>query len=379
MMNAADTARTALRADAETILRGAIRTVLPDEAVRRALTDVQFPGRVFLVAAGKAAWQMANVACKALPALAGGVVVTKYGHVKGKIDGVACYEGGHPVPDENGLRGTAAALALTGALRADDTVLFLLSGGGSALFEQPLLPLAELAGHHAISSFPRAQILWRSIPCASGSHSRQGRALCRALRARAGLQHRAERYRRRPARHDRLRSRVSRPLHLRAGHRGRGKVPAASVSAGTGSAGGRNAENARKRDDQYHRQRARSSARPPKTSAARSAMSRFCSPTASPARRAKREAFSHPSRARMSGPGAVARLPRRRGDGRAPRRRTGKGGRNQELALSAALGIEGLSQCARRLRRVRRHGWPDRRGWRHRRRRHGVGNAPARR
>ena len=144
MMNAADTARTALRADAETILRGAIRAVLPDEAVRCALTDVQFPGRVFLVAAGKAAWQMANVACKALPALAGGVVVTKYGHVKGEIDGVACYEGGHPVPDENGLHGTAAALALTQDLRADDTVLFLLSGGGSALFEHPLLPLAEL-------------------------------------------------------------------------------------------------------------------------------------------------------------------------------------------------------------------------------------------
>ena len=144
MMNAADTARTALHADAEAILRGAIRAVLPDEAVRRAITDVQFPGRVFLVAAGKAAWQMASVARETLPALAGGVVVTKYGHVKGEIDGVACYEGGHPVPDENGLRGTAAALALTQDLRADDTVLFLLSGGGSALFEQPLLPLAEL-------------------------------------------------------------------------------------------------------------------------------------------------------------------------------------------------------------------------------------------
>ena len=144
MMNAADTARTALHADAEAILRGAIRAVLPDEAVRRALTDVQFPGRVFLVAAGKAAWQMASVARETLPALAGGVVVTKYGHVKGEIDGVACYEGGHPVPDENSLRGTAAALALTQDLRADDTVLFLLSGGGSALFEQPLLPLADL-------------------------------------------------------------------------------------------------------------------------------------------------------------------------------------------------------------------------------------------
>ena len=143
-MSTADASRAALRADGETILRKAIRAVLPDGAVRRALAGVQFPGRVFLVAAGKAAWQMASVAREVLPTLAGGVVVTKYGHAKGPIDGVACYEGAHPVPDENGLRGTEAALALTEGLRADDTVLFLLSGGGSALFEQPLLPLAEL-------------------------------------------------------------------------------------------------------------------------------------------------------------------------------------------------------------------------------------------
>ena len=143
-MSTADASRAALRADGETILRKAIRAVLPDGAVRRALAGVQFPGRVFLVAAGKAAWQMASVAREVLPTLAGGVVVTKYGHAKGPIDGVACYEGAHPVPDENGLRGTEAALALTEGLRADDTVLFLLSGGGSALFEQPLLPLGEL-------------------------------------------------------------------------------------------------------------------------------------------------------------------------------------------------------------------------------------------
>ena len=133
-----------LRADAETILRASIGAVKPDSAVRRALEGARFPGRVFLVAVGKAAWQMASVARETLPALAGGVVVTKYGHVKGEIADVACYEGGHPVPDENSLRGTAAALALTQDLRADDTVLFLLSGGGSALFEQPLLPLADL-------------------------------------------------------------------------------------------------------------------------------------------------------------------------------------------------------------------------------------------
>lgn len=133
-----------LRADAETILRASIGAVKPDSAVRRALEGARFPGRVFLVAAGKAAWQMASVARETLPALAGGVIVTKYGHVKGEIADVACYEGGHPVPDENSLRGTAAALALTQDLRVDDTVLFLLSGGGSALFEQPLLPLADL-------------------------------------------------------------------------------------------------------------------------------------------------------------------------------------------------------------------------------------------
>ena len=74
----------------------------------------------------------------------GGVVVTKYGHVNGEIADVACFEGGHPVPDENSLRGTDAALALTEDLTESDTVVFLLSGGGSALFEKPLLPLAEL-------------------------------------------------------------------------------------------------------------------------------------------------------------------------------------------------------------------------------------------
>ena len=49
----------ALRSDAETIIRSAIDAVKPDAAVRRALERLVFPGRVFLVAAGKAAWQMA--------------------------------------------------------------------------------------------------------------------------------------------------------------------------------------------------------------------------------------------------------------------------------------------------------------------------------
>lgn len=133
-----------LREDGERIVRRAIEAMLPDEAVRRALHGVSFEGRVFLVAAGKAAWRMANAARACLGTVAGGVVITKYGHLGGRIEGVCCYEAGHPVPDENSLRATDAALALTSGLRADDTVIFLLSGGGSALFERPLIPLAQL-------------------------------------------------------------------------------------------------------------------------------------------------------------------------------------------------------------------------------------------
>ena len=134
-----------LRADAEAIVRDAIAAVLPDEAVRRALADLTpGPGHLLLVAAGKAAWQMARAALDALPRVDGGVVVTKYDHVKGALPGVACYEAGHPVPDENSFAATRAALELTAGLHPGDTMLFLLSGGGSALFEQPLVPGEEL-------------------------------------------------------------------------------------------------------------------------------------------------------------------------------------------------------------------------------------------
>ena len=70
--------------------------------------------------------------------------MTKYGHVAGEIPGVTCVEAGHPVPDENSFRGTDMVLELTRELRETDTVLFLLSGGGSALFEKPLISGEEL-------------------------------------------------------------------------------------------------------------------------------------------------------------------------------------------------------------------------------------------
>ena len=136
---------TVLRSHADAIVAKAIQTVQPDAAVARALTGKEFPGRVLLVAAGKAAWQMAKAAHDCMgDRIEKGVVVTKYHHVKGPIANFDCYEAGHPVPDENTFAATQKALNLVSDLTEADTVLFLLSGGGSALFEKPLVPGEEL-------------------------------------------------------------------------------------------------------------------------------------------------------------------------------------------------------------------------------------------
>ncbi len=135
-----------LKRDAHIIIEAALEKVMPDEAVSQALTGKRFDrGRVYLVAAGKAAWQMSRTAAILGDRLQAGVCVTKYGHVKGPVPKVLCYEAGHPVPDENSFRGTRAALDLVCNLDREDTVVFLLSGGGSALFEKPLTDGRELS------------------------------------------------------------------------------------------------------------------------------------------------------------------------------------------------------------------------------------------
>ncbi len=135
-----------LRNDADAIVKASIQAVLPDEAVRAALSAKDFGDKkIYLVATGKAAWQMAKVAADILgDRLEDGVVITKYDHVREPIPGVTCVEAGHPVPDENSFKGTKAAIDLVTPLTENDVVLFLLSGGGSALFEQPLIDPEEL-------------------------------------------------------------------------------------------------------------------------------------------------------------------------------------------------------------------------------------------
>ena len=135
-----------MRKDAAQIMQASLHAVLPDAAVRRAIRGFQQPkGRLVMVALGKAAWQMAHAASQALgAAIHEGVVITKYGHDMGPIPRTAVWQAGHPIPDQNSFDATAKAIALVQPLGRQDTVLLLISGGGSALFEKPLCPPDDL-------------------------------------------------------------------------------------------------------------------------------------------------------------------------------------------------------------------------------------------
>jgi hydroxypyruvate reductase len=134
-------------ADAHALINRAIEANLPGAAVRRALEKHHLSGPISMLAIGKAAWTMAKAAREALgDRIKRGIVITKYGHSRGSIPGMEIIEAAHPVSDGNAIRGAEKALALAESLDAGDELLFLVSGGGSALFEKPLdgLGLADI-------------------------------------------------------------------------------------------------------------------------------------------------------------------------------------------------------------------------------------------
>ena len=134
-----------LKRDAAHIIEAGIEAVLPDEAVRRALKEYEKDGNVFMLAVGKAGWQMANAAYEYFGSrVTDGIVITKYEHSKGPIGNLKIYEAGHPLSDENSYAATQAALDMVSGLSEDDTLIFLISGGGSALFEKPLVSAEEM-------------------------------------------------------------------------------------------------------------------------------------------------------------------------------------------------------------------------------------------
>lgn len=128
-----------IREDAFVIIQESIKAVLPQAAVIKALEKKNFSGDVTVVAVGKAAWTMAFAAKEKLgDKVLRGIIVTKYAHSKGPIEGFEIIEAGHPVPDENSVIGAAKALELVKNLDESDDVIFLVSGGGSAIFEKPM-------------------------------------------------------------------------------------------------------------------------------------------------------------------------------------------------------------------------------------------------
>ena len=94
-------------------------------------------GRLLVIGAGKASAAMAKAVEDNWPGPLAGIVVTRYGYA------VACrrieiVEAAHPVPDAAGLSAARRILAAVKGLGADDTVLCLISGGGSALLALPI-------------------------------------------------------------------------------------------------------------------------------------------------------------------------------------------------------------------------------------------------
>lgn len=131
--------------------RGALERVEPRAAVAGALSfdgsvlrarghrvAVEDDARVVVIAIGKAATGMARGARDVLgDPIDRGIILTKYGHAVGDVVGFETFEASHPTPDEAGMRATREILESVAGLSGRDIVLALISGGGSALLELP--------------------------------------------------------------------------------------------------------------------------------------------------------------------------------------------------------------------------------------------------
>ncbi|MBI1212820.1 MAG: DUF4147 domain-containing protein [Alphaproteobacteria bacterium] len=126
----------------------AVAACHPSRVVPKALPP-RPSGRVIVLGAGKASAAMAAAVEDAWGAPLEGLVVTRYGHgIPTKW--IQIVEAGHPLPDAAGAQSAQQALASVHELSADDVVVVLLSGGGSALWSAPIPPVT-LAEKQALS------------------------------------------------------------------------------------------------------------------------------------------------------------------------------------------------------------------------------------
>jgi glycerate 2-kinase len=134
---------TTLRRHARAIFQSSLKAADPAEAVVRHLRglDTSRYRKIFVIGAGKAGASMARAAERVLGSrIAGGLVNVKYGHVAG-LRRVELNECGHPVPDECGVAGAERIARIAAEAGADDLVVCLISGGGSALLPYPAPPI----------------------------------------------------------------------------------------------------------------------------------------------------------------------------------------------------------------------------------------------
>jgi len=125
------------RAFLERCFQAAIDRAAPAGTLATHLPALPTDGRVIVVGAGKAAASMAAAVEAAWPdATLGGLVVTRYGHGL-PLTRIECIEAGHPMPDATGATAAARIRNLAASAGKGDLVLFLASGGGSALLALP--------------------------------------------------------------------------------------------------------------------------------------------------------------------------------------------------------------------------------------------------
>jgi hydroxypyruvate reductase len=128
------------------ILAAALDAVDPFQAVQKHLPHIE--GRVFGLGIGKAAIPMMDALVERV-SLAGGLAVTKFASGPSTPLGISrdrytVMEGGHPVPDARSLRAGERVLEFVSSLEEADTLVCLISGGGSALVTAPYVPLEDL-------------------------------------------------------------------------------------------------------------------------------------------------------------------------------------------------------------------------------------------
>ena len=129
-----------MRQRAVQLFKAAVKAADPALALRPHLVDLPtIAGRYVLISIGKAACAMMEEAIANLPKDAAfeAIAVTNYENAR-EIERCAVMAAGHPVPDENGQAAGRAVIDLLQTTKADDVVLALISGGGSALLPAPV-------------------------------------------------------------------------------------------------------------------------------------------------------------------------------------------------------------------------------------------------